>query len=155
MRLIGVLHRIAWLLMLCASGALVLLAIYAPLAQALIGFPAGEGTYAFLHNICHQFPTRCLWIDGRPVALCARCIAGYTGILIGAIVLRCYWKYRARAVIGLALFALATLDPWVQLLTPYSSNNVLRIITGIVGGVGVYFVAAPNLAKGLQLRRKA
>lgn len=43
-----------------ALPALIVLAaaVAAPLGNGLLGYPSGERFYAFLSDICHQFPTR-------------------------------------------------------------------------------------------------
>jgi hypothetical protein len=62
----------------CALG-LVLMSLWAPVVQSSRGYPAGEGAYRALTHICHQYPSRCVWVAGRPMALCAVGGAGTAG----------------------------------------------------------------------------
>ena len=39
------------------------------------------GIRPYLRFACHQNPSRCLLIDGHPLALCARCLGVYAGFL--------------------------------------------------------------------------
>jgi hypothetical protein len=87
------------------------LAIYAPAAQALAGYPAGEVAYRMLFSICHQYPLRCFWFLDHPMALCARCTGAYLGIAAGAAVaLNWYYSLIKRrwqtAMIGVLLFSI-------------------------------------------------
>ena len=129
------------------SGAFVVLAAWAPVYQSWKGFPAGEGVYHLLNPFCHQYPTRSLWIWNRPFALCARCFAGYLGVLIACLFIWPSMGYGKRFIIGMALLLPGVIDPLVQLLTPYESTNILRVITGLMGGVGVFFLLYPKSLK--------
>lgn len=61
-------------------------AIAAPMLQAGgHAFPALLARAAF-SPICHQNPGRSFWIDGAPMALCARCTGLAVGFLLG-----CLW----------------------------------------------------------------
>jgi uncharacterized membrane protein len=42
----------------------------------------------YLRFACHQNPSRCLLIDGHPLALCARCLGVYAGFLSWPLVRR-------------------------------------------------------------------
>ena len=123
--------------------SLVSVAVLAPLLQSLLGVPVGESLYRALADICHQYPTRSLWVTERPMALCARCFSGYLGLGLAALVLPLsspYWKHLLAGII--LLFIVAT-DPLVQLLTTYESNNFLRAITGLVGGAALWMIICP------------
>lgn len=124
---------------LCIS----LLSLTAPLIQSLNGYPSGEGLYSFLSPICHQYPTRSLWIMERPFALCTRCFSGYLGLGIGMIFIRPNYFYFRRLLIGMLLLLPGVLDGVIQLLTDYESNNFTRAFTGLVAGVGLYFILCP------------
>lgn len=125
---------------------LVFTAFSAPAVQTLIGYPAGEREYALLSKICHQYPTRCIWILHRPMALCARCLFGYLGLLagmaliIGSTSFTLSWK---RAVFGILLLLIAIIDPLIQLLTGYESSNFVRAVTGLFGGLAITWILFP------------
>lgn len=133
--------------------ALPLLAISAPIIQTTFSYPNGEGIYSFLSPICHQYPTRSFWILNRPFALCSRCFSGYLGLGIGFFAIRSQYKYFKRLIFGIALIIPGVLDGLFQLWTNYESTNIIRFLTGLSGGLGVFYIIFPfssltNNAKG-------
>ncbi|MBT4291537.1 DUF2085 domain-containing protein [bacterium] len=132
---------------ICAC--LIISAIWAPCIQTWNGYPKGEGTYSFLNNICHQYPTRCFWVTDRPVGLCSRCISGYLGLVIAATVIPMKRKYTARLAVGIGLVLCAIMDPLIQLNIVYESTNGIRLLTGGVGGIGVFNIINPRYSKPL------
>ena len=123
--------------------ALPLLAISAPVIQTAFGYPNGEGIYSFLSPICHQYPTRSMWILNRPFALCSRCFSGYLGLSIGLFAIRSRYKYYKRLIFGIGLLIPGVLDGIIQLLTTYESTNIIRFFTGLIGGYGVFYIIFP------------
>ncbi len=119
------------------------LAFYAPIIQHIKGYPAGENIYTLLSPICHQYPTRSFWIFDRPWALCARCSTAYLGIALAAVFSKSKYPYYQRAMIGIILICLAAIDPILQLFSFYESNNIIRLITGIIGGYGAFMLLYP------------
>jgi len=115
----------------------------APLAQTYWGYPAGEKFYTLLSPICHQYPTRCLWVFGQPTALCARCEFGYLGVAIAALFLKIKSPYWKRLLLGAFILGIAIIDPVLQLLKFYESTNIARTITGIIGGAAVFLIIYP------------
>lgn len=88
--------------------------------------------------MCHQRPDRSFFIRGKQFPLCARC----TGILIGyflgiftAICTGCsnYCFY-------LILLLPMVIDGVLQLKFKKESNNIRRVITGILGGIGIIYL---------------
>lgn len=82
---------------------------------------------------CHQIPERSFFIRGYQLPVCARC----TGIIIGyffAITLWFIWSpgwYIAFLLIPL------TLDGVTQYVQWRTSNNILRLVTGVLFGYSV------------------
>ncbi len=128
------------------------LAFWAPVIQEIKGYPAGEQIYSLFSPICHQYPTRCFWVLGRPWALCARCSSAYLGIALAAVFIKPKISFGKRSVIGVCLVGLAAIDPIFQLLGFYESINSVRLITGIVGGVGAFMFVYPI---PIQYKRKS
>jgi uncharacterized membrane protein len=136
---------IAVILMIIAI-MLVLMAVAAPTLQTIFGYPAGEKEYALLSNICHQYPTRCIWILDRPMALCTRCLFGYLGLIAGMILIVSSTSFalsRRHVLFGIVLFLIAVIDPVIQLLTNYESSNFVRAITGLLGGFAMTWILFP------------
>jgi len=120
-----------------------LLAISAPVIQTTFGYPNGENIYSVLSPICHQYPTRSLWILNRPFALCTRCFSGYLGLGIGLLVISSKTKYLKRLLFGIILIIPGVLDGLIQLWTNYEGTNIIRFITGLSGGLGVFYIIYP------------
>lgn len=120
-----------------------LLAISAPVIQTAFGYPNGEGIYTFLSPICHQYPTRSVWILNRPFALCSRCFSGYLGLGIGFLLISSQYKYLWRLFFGVLFLIPGMLDGLIQLWTSYESTNIIRFLTGLSGGLGVFYIIYP------------
>jgi uncharacterized membrane protein len=119
------------------------LAFWAPFIQHIKGYPSGEWIYSLFSPVCHQYPTRCFWIFERPWALCARCSSAYLGIAIAAVLFRPRLSFLRRAILGVFLISIAVIDPILQSRGFYESNNFLRLLTGIVGGFGMFSLVYP------------
>lgn len=119
------------------------LAISAPVIQTTFGYPNGEGFYSFLSPICHQYPTRSLWVLNRPFALCSRCFSGYLGLSIGFLFFHSQIRYLKRFFFGIGLLIPGVLDGLIQLWTTYESTNIIRFFTGLSGGLGVFYIIYP------------
>ncbi len=138
--------RILLFFLILISASLIFIAIIAPARQTIVGYPVGESEYKLLGHICHQYPTRCIWILNRPMALCTRCIFGYFGLIIGLLKIfkigpfvSC-WRI---AALGFIIFIISIIDPVCQLLTNYESSNFARAITGSIGGFALSLILFP------------
>lgn len=84
---------------------------------------------------CHQIPERSFFIGGYQFPLCARC----TGLLIGELLT--YVLFPLKIIISpvLSVFFLLVMgiDWLMQFIEVMSSTNFRRLITGILGGVGI------------------
>ncbi len=83
--------------------------------------------------ICHRRADRSFFYKGKQFPVCARCTGiwlGYaTGILLTTIIVPAIW-------VALLLFIPMTIDVLTQLVHWRTSANPLRLITGVLGGVG-------------------
>lgn len=92
-----------------------------------------------LNLICHRKPERSLFICDYQFPVCARC----TGFYISLIIYFTYTYYFfVNYNIYLLTFAIILLTPTaIDGLTQFfeyrESNNILRFITGILGGLGL------------------
>ena len=89
------------------------------------------------HIICHQKPERSFFLKNHQLPICARC----TGILIGFMGALCLLIFDIHLNFGLALiFTLIMVIDWLfQNVIIKSSNNIRRLITGLIGGFGLSF----------------
>jgi len=84
---------------------------------------------------CHGIPERCLIVKGKRMKICARCFGSNIGHIIAIILfiigLLPPWYY------SLLLLCVLLLDWSLQEFLKIMSNNIRRLITGVIGGVGV------------------
>ena len=83
---------------------------------------------------CNQIASRSFFLNGNQMPVCARCLAIYAGISGGIL-----FSTRKRPYLikgwGLILGIIPMgVDGGVQLLGFYESNNLIRVITGLLGG---------------------
>ncbi len=92
--------------------------------------------------ICHRIPDRTFDIRGHYFPVCARC----TGFYIGAFsyyiyVYFVYVQYTTILIIFAILMTIPTvLDGVTQLIGSRDSNNILRLLTGLIGGIGLAII---------------
>ena len=84
---------------------------------------------------CHQLPERSLFFKGYQLPICARCL----GIILGYILCIFLLIFNCKLNIYLLfLLILTTLIDWsLQFFNILSSNNIRRLVTGILGGIGL------------------
>lgn len=93
------------------------------------------------HRIgCHQIPERSFFYKKYQFPVCARC----TGVIIGEVVciLAILLNIKLRFAIYIALLLVMGADWFIQYIHLLESNNIRRIITGILGGyglIGIYY----------------
>lgn len=93
----------------------------------------------FSQFICHRIPERTFQIKGHYFPVCSRC----TGIYIGAFsyfiyAYFFYVHYTPSLIIFAVLMVIPTfLDGFTQFFGSRESNNMLRLLTGLAGGVGL------------------
>lgn len=90
--------------------------------------------YLFL---CHRLPSRSFFLKGVQFPICARCTGICIGYVIGIIlaffnVLPFFY--------ALILTIPMVVDGTGQLFNRWISNNNRRLVTGILGGVGIVFM---------------
>lgn len=92
-----------------------------------------------LNLICHRKPERSFFIKGHQFPVCARCTGFYISLII-------YFIYAYLFYVNYSLFLLifaiillipAFVDGITQLYEYRLSNNKLRFLTGLIGGLGL------------------
>ena len=87
---------------------------------------------------CHQIPERSFFFKGYQFPVCARCTGVIIGELVALILILCSIKLSFIVFIG--LLVPMGIDWGLQYLKILMSDNIRRLITGILGGVGlIYF----------------
>ena len=96
------------------------------------------GKFLAMACMCHQRSDRSFFLRGKQFPVCARCTGVLTGLIAGiiiAIATKCnYYGY------FLVLLIPMIVDGTVQQFTNYESNNILRLITGFFGGIGIIYI---------------
>jgi uncharacterized membrane protein len=92
--------------------------------------------YAFM---CHRIPSRSFFYKGKQFPICARC----TGLLVGYILfIPIIFFVTPNIVLVSFLLGPMIIDGTIQRFTRYESNNILRLVTGILGGIGIFMLIA-------------
>lgn len=91
------------------------------------------------HIICHGIPERSFKIKGHQFPVCARCTGLYLGsfTVIGLVVIFNPAYNQLIFILGLLMIIPTFIDGFTQYLNFRESDNNLRFITGLIGGVGL------------------
>jgi uncharacterized membrane protein len=114
-------------------------------------------------TVCHQVSDRSFHVDGRPLAVCARCFGIYAGYLVG---LTAYPLARRldrtdtprRAWLALALVPVAV-DLIGGVIGAFENTHASRFATGALAGAAAAFYTLPGLVavvteRGKESRKK-
>jgi len=95
--------------------------------------PIARGVYLIGDIMCHQHADRSYFIGGNQMPFCARCTGIFLGLTIGMII---GTIFKVKIGVGLYILTLLpmALDGVIQLLTPYESTNLVRLLTGLLVG---------------------
>jgi uncharacterized membrane protein len=92
--------------------------------------------YRFGDRFCHQKHSRSWELNSNQMPVCARDVGLFLGIFLGCIFGSSFRKGIPLLVL-LVLIAPMAVDGGLQAVSDYESFNLLRLITGILGGIGV------------------
>lgn len=84
---------------------------------------------------CHRMPERSLRIGSWQMPLCSRCFGITLGFLIG-LSIGCLGYFSSRWI-GIMFLIPLLIDAGTQQMGCRTSNNALRVVTGLLGGMGV------------------
>lgn len=87
---------------------------------------------------CHQRPDRSFSYKGYQFPVCARCTGVIIGEFISIIAILCTLKISL--IYALVLVLPLAIDGGVQYINVWKSNNLRRVITGILAGFGLTYV---------------
>lgn len=83
---------------------------------------------------CHQLPERSFFIKDRQFPICARCTGVGIGYLAGLI---SFMFIKPGVIIPILFCAVMFVDWLIQYLNILKSNNIRRLITGLLCGYGL------------------
>lgn len=128
-------------------GSFVLAAVLAPVL-ASENRPEAAVFYAAFRPFCHQQVERVWWLAGEPLAVCARCLGVYWGMVAGELAPRGFGSRRAMA--GAAAVCLASWGLEAVGLAAIPAEG--RFITGLAVGLTVGRTIASGLAETRRVR---
>jgi len=114
----------------------IFLAILAPILEYL-RIPESASVYKSIHFLCHQLPTRSIFLFTSPMGLCARCFGIYVGLFIIGLITFQHRGYKLSIKYIIILTAPCLLDGTSQALGWRLSTNFLRFNTGLLAGLGI------------------
>ncbi len=83
---------------------------------------------------CHQRTDRSFFYNEKQLPLCARCTGELIGILLSVFL---FLFVRPHFFVCFLLCIPLVLDGFAQKLTAYESTNAMRLLTGILFGIGL------------------
>lgn len=89
--------------------------------------------------ICHRLPERTFSYKNHYFPVCARCTGFYAALLV-IIILDLFYEVHYSGIfllISVILLIPVTVDGFTQLFKLRTSNNLLRFVTGFIGGFGL------------------
>lgn len=109
-------------------------------SEAIDGMnPLAWAVYTFGDINCHQLSERSFTVNENQMPFCARDVGIFIGLAAGMAVVILF-SPRFSWLILAALILPILIDGGVQLTGMYESNNILRLLTGALGGVGASYL---------------
>jgi len=100
-------------------------------------------------RVCHQIPERSLWVQGHPMAVCARCLGIYLGYLAGLVVYPLMRRRLEEALPRRRWLLLAMLPLAIDFVGGYlglfENTIASRIGTGFFAGLAAAIYTATGL----------
>lgn len=101
-------------------------------------------------TFCHRKPERSFFWKGKQFPVCARCTGIHVGYLSFPLFL--FQLFTLNIWWTLALIIPTVVDGWTQAFYNRESNNWLRLVTGLMAGIGAMsLVAIIGRFLGLQV----
>jgi len=124
-------------------------AVLAPVGYALGFTGPASAIFRMYRFACDQIPSHSFFIGGYQICLCSRCLAIYSSMLIAGIALNFLRKGRTVHAITWWMWMLAilpmALDGGTQFFGWRESTVWLRLLTGIIFGIGTAWFTLPQL----------
>ncbi len=136
------------------NGALALfigMSALGPVGYALGLTGPSSALFDFYRVFCGQVPSHSFYIAGYQMCLCSRCLAIYSSLLAGGLILalfryRAYFRLRPIGwrwwLLGMLPMAL---DGGTQLFGWHESNVYLRLLTGAIFGLATAWFVLPQI----------
>lgn len=125
-------------------------AVAAPIMRAIGLIGPSQSILAGYHLFCAQTPSHSFYIAGHQMCLCARCLAIYSSLLLGGLILAVL-RERGQLIrpISWPMWVVCALpmalDGGTQLFGLRESDWFLRLLTGAIFGLGTAWYALTQL----------
>lgn len=113
-----------------------LLFLTASIMEPILPESVSDAVDPVLSATCHRLASRSLELPWGLSGLCSRCTAFWAGMVAGA-VLVLFELLRIPLWLALLMIVPLALDGALQYMGLYTSLNVIRILTGAAGGIGL------------------
>lgn len=134
------------LLLIGIPALLSLASLLAPLIEVGGWSRGANRLYILLSHVCHQMPSRSLWVFGAPIGVCSRSLFLYLAFAgTGLFIVRFRWFLPWQK--SLLLLMPILVDGLTQLAGWRESTNLLRVLTGGLGGIGLAGLIIPILLR--------
>jgi uncharacterized membrane protein len=138
-----------WLITATLTLSFVSLTLIAPLALGYDYRSAAFVLYEMFGRVCHQIPGRAFYLEGHPLAVCARCTGIYFGFAAGVLLYPLARSLRrsdppARKWLLISLVP-ALIDFALGLFHVWENTHLSRSLTGALVGTVVAFYVMPGL----------
>jgi uncharacterized membrane protein len=131
-------------------GVFIGLAVAAPILRTFGLVGPSQSILLGYHVFCAQTPSHSFYIAGHQVCLCERCLAIYSSLLLGGLLLTVLrdrgvrvpllrWQWWVLAMIPMAL------DGGTQLFGWRESDLFLRVLTGMIFGLATAWFVLPHI----------
>jgi len=116
-----------------------------------------EILYRIGYAVCHQLPERTIFIDGKQLPVCARCIGIYIGSLISIFFILFSKRRKSNAIpvryisfTFVFLMCIMAIDGVTSYFGIRETTNSLRLLTGLSVGIPLPFFIYPILMDNLS-----
>jgi uncharacterized membrane protein len=142
-----------WLLIVTIFfGTVCLAALGTPILAYFNQDSLARPLFLALSRICGQIPSHSFYIEGHQVGLCVHCLAIYSSLFAGSLFFAVSKRrWRELPWWGMVLFALPlAYDGFSQMFGLRESTWQIRLVTGVLFGLGCVWFALPLIQKGLE-----
>lgn len=150
---IGVFIVNYWLLVVTIFfGAVCLAALGTPILAYFNQESLARPIFFALSRICGQIPSHSFYIEGHQTGLCVHCLAIYSSLFAGSLFFALS-KKRLRGIPWWAMVLLAlplAYDGFSQMFGLRESTWEIRLVTGVLFGLGAALFSLPLIQKGFQ-----
>ena len=142
---------VVWSITALLALAFVSLIVIAPVALAHGHDSTAFVIYKSFEKFCHQIPERSFYVDGHPMAVCARCTGIYFGFAAGVLSYPLVRSLRQRSPTPARKWLLIALGPAVldfalDYLGIWNNTHLTRSLTGgLLGSVVAFYVVSALL----------